>query len=396
MQRHVSITANFPTQGVEFVTPQTDWHDFNPTPLPCAAAEVLDFVAALSRAFMAAGKAWPDLVALGFWLRPAAIRQQLAGYQAHSPLGLTFHLVPSNVPTLALYSWLVALLMGNSAIVRLSRRVDPVQQAALACVATLLAEPQWQAIACRVRFIRYAHDETMTAVFSRACQLRVIWGGDATVQQIRAIPLSPQAREMVFPDRHSAAVLSSSGLQSLSAEQRSQQLRALAQDISQFNQQACASPTSLIWLAPPAAWLREEVIVALAEPFLHEPAYGMSRLVNSQLALATAAASRLHAHLGLHLLQSGEKAAPEVVTTFGGGVLIERQYANLTGWLADGDHFQTCVCLGIHPTEILKYLACYPITRIDRLVTAGQALAFDWFWDGQDLLAGMSRVSRAG
>ncbi len=38
----------------------------------------------------------------------------------------------------------------------------------------------------------------------------------------------------------------------------------------------------------------------------------------------------------------------------------------------------------------------YPDTRIDRLVAPGQALAFDWFWDGQDLLASMSRQTCIG
>ena len=80
----------------------------------------------------------------------------------------------------------------------------------------------------------------------------------------------------------------------------------------------------------------------------------------------------------------------------GGGVLLERHYADVPSWLAAGDQVQTCVCVGIAPAAVAAWLRQYPDTRIDRLVVPGQALAFDWFWDGQDLLAQMSRQTRVG
>ena len=391
MQRYIPVTLSWPEQGIEFVLPASGWQGFTAAPLPVADETVIAFCAALSQRLLSLGREWPDLAALGFWLRPVALNVHLQGYVSRSPLGLTLHLVPSNVPTLGVFSWLLALLTGNSAIVRLSRRQDPVQQQLLAECAALLAEPQWQAIADRVRFIRYGHDETITAALSARCDLRVVWGGDSTVTAIRAIALPPQARELVFPDRRSLAVLDVANWRTLDTASRQRQQAALAQDISQFNQQACASPTTLVWLGDWRESERAELLTALAAPFAAESANGMARLVNSQLALATGEAQRLELAGTLTLLQASN-LQPSI--SVGGGVLLERYYAELDEWLAAGDRVQTCVCLGIPAATVAASLRQYPGTRIDRLVAPGQALAFDWFWDGQDLLAAMSRQTR--
>lgn len=390
MQRHIPVTE-WPEQGIEFVVPHDGWRGFTTQPLAVADPCVVAFCHALSQRLLSLGRAWPDLMALGFWLRPAALQAHLPAYAARSPLGMTLHLVPSNVPTLGVYSWLMALLAGNSAIVRLSRRQDAVQQQLLAVCADVLAESEWQPICDRVRFIRYGHDEAITAALSARCDLRVVWGGDATVRAIRAVPLAPRARELVFPDRRSLALLDAAGWRALDQAGRQRQMTALAQDISQFNQQACASPTTLVWLGAWSADERGELLAALAAPFAVEPANAMARLVNSQLALASGEA-RAHVAVGALSLLQAEALQPQL--SVGGGVLVERQYADVPTWLAAGDQVQTCVCLGIPAATVAASLRQYPGTRIDRLVPPGQALAFDWFWDGQDLLAVMSRQTR--
>lgn len=69
-------------------------------------------------------------------------------------------------------------------------------------------------------FLRYNHDEEITAALSELCDVRVIWGGDETVRRLRAFPLSPGAKELTFPDRHSFAVISSEAYNKLSEGQK--------------------------------------------------------------------------------------------------------------------------------------------------------------------------------
>ena len=148
------------------------------------------------------------------------------------PLGLTFHLVPSNVPSVAFYSWLAALLQGNSAVVRLSSRSNPVQEAMLSLLNQMFSEVEWHAIAARVRFVRYPHNDAITEYFSVLCYSRVIWGGDSTIHEIRKIPLSAKAKELCFPDRKSVAVLDSHYLNELSESEFMQLIQRLGLDIS--------------------------------------------------------------------------------------------------------------------------------------------------------------------
>ena len=56
--------------------------------------------------------------------------------------------------------------------------------------------------------VGYERDDSVTAALSLACDLRVIWGGDRSVTDIRRHPLAPLARDLAFPDRSSFAAVS--------------------------------------------------------------------------------------------------------------------------------------------------------------------------------------------
>ena len=149
MQRHLPVTLSQALQWqggpeVSFVAPLADWYGFIADPLPCFAPVICNFVAALSTRLQQEGRRYPDLAALGFWLRPRNIDEQRKRMAGRMPLGMVFHLVPSNVPTVAFYSWLMALLTGNSSVVRLSSRIDPMQEAMLAILKTNAAM-NWRA-----------------------------------------------------------------------------------------------------------------------------------------------------------------------------------------------------------------------------------------------------------
>lgn len=71
-------------------------------------------------------KEFPDLVALGFWLRKSNLYNILRPYQHASfnrqPLGMLYHSAPANVDSLFVYSGILSLLCGNKNVIRLSSR----------------------------------------------------------------------------------------------------------------------------------------------------------------------------------------------------------------------------------------------------------------------------------
>jgi hypothetical protein len=373
---------------VAFVAPVCGWQGFVTCPQQSFAPIICDFVAALSARLQHEGRDNPDLAALGFWLRPRQLEQQKLRMAGHAPLGMVVHLVPSNVPTVAFYSWIMALLMGNASIVRLSSRIDPVQEAMLTILNEFFSLPEWQEIASRTRFIRYDHDECVTAWLSDRCRLRIIWGGDDTIRQVRAIPLSPRAQEVVFPDRRSMAVLDSQWFASLDAVTWQQTVAALQQDFTRFNQQACASPTTICWLGTPDSVLRRRLLEAIFAPFADNPALMMERFINSQQNAAHDGRIQMEVFAGVTLLTP---AVSLRLAHIGGGTVAEFVADTLNELLLQPWDMQTCVWVGPDKTRLERALLVSPGCRIDRVTSPGQALAFEWIWDGIDMLHICSR-----
>ena len=64
----------------------------------------------------------------------------------------------------------------------------------------------------------------------------------------------------------------------------------------------------------------------------------------------------------------------------------------LDDWLTQPASFQTCVYVGANKTHFVGLVKQSLTMRIDRVCPAGQALAFDWVWDGHDMLREFSRI----
>lgn len=374
--------------------------------LPPFGALQLDFAGALSRALLAAPalRAHPDLVALGYWLRPAHLRrlidpvQSAAAHTVLLPRGLCFHVAPANVDTLFVYSWVLSLLCGNRNIVRLSSRPGAAADVLLTLLDTLLAQPAWQAVAQRVAFVRYGHDDRLTAALSAACDLRVVWGGDATVQALRAVPLPPHATELCFPDKFSMVLLRASSVNALDGAALAALAQALCNDAYTFGQAACSSPRLVLWLGaadevPAARAALWPLVEQAAARFAH--GLGAADALNKRVAAdLLALQADVHIEPGPSLVQRVWLDEPAVHAGLhcGGGLFHEARIGQLAELLPLLDRrVQTLSQHGVGRDEWLA-LARQGLPRgIDRIVPVGQALDFSPVWDGVDLWRAFTR-----
>jgi hypothetical protein len=374
--------------------------------LPLFGTLQQDFAAALSRALTtsAAARAFPELVALGFWLRPAHLRTLLdaaaatQGSSVRLPRGLALHIAPGNVDTIFVYSWLVSLLCGNRSIVRLSSRDTP--QAALlhGLLAELLALPAWQAVRERVAFVRYGHDDTITARLSALCDLRVIWGGDHTIQTVRAVPLPPHATELCFADKFSLTVLRAAHVAVLDAAALSRLALGLANDTFTFAQMACSSPRLVLWLgdeeerktARAALWPAFDTVAARYAEHIG-PAERLNKRIHADL---LAMQAQVHIEPPRGPVQRVWLAQPAVHAALhcGGGLIHESGIAHLSD-LAPllSRRVQTVSQAGIGRDDWANFLQQHDARGIDRVVPVGQALDFAPVWDGHDLWQAFTR-----
>jgi hypothetical protein len=123
----------------------------------------MDFCAALSKALLGDAQArdYPDLQAAGFTMRPAAVAQLRDEFMRLNPpelialpRGIVFHIPPSNVGTVLLYSWLYSFLAGNTNVVRAGSADSPQWRSCCGSFGRPALEPPCFATATIVRSAR--------------------------------------------------------------------------------------------------------------------------------------------------------------------------------------------------------------------------------------------------
>jgi hypothetical protein len=224
-------------------------------PLPPFAEESLAFVDALSRNLLRSeARTFPELVALAYWMRRANLERlraelhQRIGDTLHVPRGTVLHIAPSNVDSIFVYSWFLSLLTGNRNIVRLSSKPSAQADQLVRAITEILADPTHAAIASRNLLVKYEANDATTERFSAACDVRVIWGGDNTVGQIRRLALPPTATEVAFSNKYSLALLHAARWLEADETAKNALARAFYNDSYWFDQMACSSPRSVLWV----------------------------------------------------------------------------------------------------------------------------------------------------
>jgi hypothetical protein len=376
-------------------------------PLRVGDERAQDFLVRLSRRLLApaAARRYPELASLGFFLRRAEISRLVDGLSAgrpariRAPRGLVVHFPPTNVDTIFVYSWAMAALAGNHNVIRLSGRAGAAAQAILEALAETAVEAH-PAIAETQRIVTYDHDDATTAALAAAADVRVLWGGDRAVNELRRFQLQPLARDVAFPDRSSFAAISVVGWEASSPEQRAAAADAFANDLFWFDQAACSSPRAIVWVGAPeaAGRAREEFAAnldrAIAARGWHvDPAMAVEKRVATSVLAASGAATavtfRGNAIADIELRSLGDLPR----TWLGAGTIahvVVDALSELTPAIERRD--QTLSHFGFRKEELEGFADALAGRGIDRIVPFGQALSFAEVWDGLDLLQEFTRI----
>jgi len=362
---------------------------------PRVTAFLADLSLRLSRP--AVSRDHPELVPLGFFLRRTHLTRLLAGLDGlRVPRGLVFHVPPANVASMLLYPWALSALVGNPNIVRLPSAGTP----ALAVLRTELdaaiasADP---VVGRTQRLVEYGHDDAVTGALSHACRLRVLWGGDQTVTRLRRLPLPPRSRELVFPNRSSAAALSAPAWLAASVETRTAVVTGFYNDAYWHGQAACASPLTICWVGEPdqVAVAADHFVAELAAVVAAREPVDAAAAVEQRVrtyGLAVEGTATSIRFTGTALAMVG-LAPGQLLGQWSGtgtfGMLRLAELADLAV-LIDERH-QTLTHFGFSPAELTDLAGRLGGRGLDRVVPIGEALAFEPIWDGYDLLREFSR-----
>jgi Acyl-CoA reductase (LuxC) len=368
------------------------------------AAERMAFCSALSAELLGDPEArlYPELQAVGFSMRASALARLKSEFEGSgladciaAPRGLVFHIPPSNVATVWLYSWLYAFLTGNRNVIRVGRVESPQRDIML----RLLREISARFGGAGAAVLRYGHCQEITGALSAAADVRVIWGGDETVSGIRAIPIPPHARELTFPDRSSMAAIRTEAYLDCAGPARDELAGRFFNDVYQFDQMACSSPRLLVWCGPgPEAdeasrdfypRLRDRITrkryASTTAAYLAKTTYGWGAILDT-------AASRYEEfgnELSVLTVETPE-GLPERHS--GGGLLFQCAVPELATLLpfVRARH-QTLGVFGFDRPALEAFARSLCGRGIDRIVPIGSALSFHRIWDGLNLLEEFTR-----
>jgi hypothetical protein len=340
-----------------------------------------------------------ELLVLAYWMRKAEMTRLLAQFRSLqldervlTPRGLVFHLPPRNVDTIFVYSWLLAALTGNRSVVRLSPQRSESTSILLRLLRETLAAAAEPASGSTT-IISYSHERKPTEMLSTLCDVRVIWGGDQTVENIRRSPLAPHAKEMTFPDRYSLSAIRADAYVSLSEEKRDYLASQFFNDSFWFDQLACSSPRLVVWCGAKSEthcasndFFPRVAACAERRPYILPPGASMQKFVYACSAILNLPVAECQRYKGMTVLtldsmDGFQRHHP------GGGLFFQAHLENLTDvtrFLQRRD--QTLTWFGFTPRELYCLVKSLNGRAIDRIVPIGQALQFHRFWDGYDLL----------
>lgn len=347
-------------------------------------------------------RSYPELIVLANFFKASNVtklRAELEGRAICMPRGFVFHMAPSNVDSVFLYSSLLSLLCGNVNLIRISRGAGDQVKFILTKISALL-EKRHAALADRFYVVTYDHDDAITSLISQHCHMRVVWGGDATVNKIRALALRPTASELCFPDRFSAAMLSADSVLGLEESALSELCAKFFNDSIWFAQQACSSPRLVSWIGSPdhCEAARDQFWRAFkrhlpSKDYENSPGMVMDRFVTSCIV----ATDPLHRETTDLLFPTRILLESQALTSIkpyhcGNGLFYEQCFETVPQFFKSlSDREQTLSAFGFESEEMKKYFEYLPMRSVDRIMKIGNALDFSYIWDGCNLLHEFTR-----
>lgn len=366
--------------------------------LPLFSDKAMTFLSALSSEILhdKRSRAFADVVSYAYWIRKASLEKAKQNHKdcgSRIGRGVAFNIAPSNVPVNFAFSMTLSALAGNASLIRLSNK--PFEQVNIICdCMNRLLDGEFSCMKPYFCILRYEHSDEITRVFSSICDVRIIWGGNRTIEAIRNAPLPPRAVEMSFADRHSIAVIDSDAyLKENSAEVA----KGFYTDTYYTDQNACTSPRLVVWTgsrreeAKKRFWSELEALV--------EKDYSMKPIqaVDKFSSFCTYAMKQK----GLHLVSDNnfivrvytdQLTADMMNYKNGGGYFFEYDAEELKEIVPVlTKQCQTVSVLGIPREEIKKLVFEYGVKGVDRIVSLGQTMSLEFIWDGYKMIENMSR-----
>jgi hypothetical protein len=362
----------------------------------------IDFLNTLSNELIKSPivRQFSDVATFAFFCRKAnllALKKKQPENIIRLGRGVVFHVAPSNVPVNFAYSMVAGILSGNINIVRVPSK--SFEQVEIICNAInkIVSFSQFEDIINRLLLVRYDKQSSATSYFSSICDVRVIWGGDDTIAQIRKSTIPARAYDVTFADRYSIAAINADKF--INEQNTARVAENFYNDTYLFDQNACSAPRLVIWTGD------EKNISQAKEMFWSALQLRIEKYVLSPiLSVDKLSALYLQCQDDIEIIREipvdnklwriklSELSVDIDKNRCAGGYFIEYDASTLNELKKIVNRkYQTLAYYGYDKEELSKLVLEMKFNGIDRIVPIGKTTDFSLIWDGYDLVNALSR-----
>lgn len=367
--------------------------------LPVFSESAVAFLGCLSERLMHNDEAknYADVIAYAFWIRRASLNKESMRYRTADQRlgrGIAFQITPSNIPVQFAVSMTYALIAGNASVVRVSDK--DFEQVSIICrELQVILRDVYPEMAPYICIIRYDHKDKITQMLTDMCDIRMIWGGDATIEAIRKISvIKPRCIDLGFADRYSIAVIDADDYLSRDAAMLANDFY---NDTYFSDQNACSSPRLIIWIGNRIAEAKEIFWRTLENIVSHK--YAMDPICSSEKLLKLAMCADKHA--GIKEIKNNNLLVRIALSELYEDVM---DYKGNCGFFFEYDacklqdiipvlkkECQTIAYIGNIEDELRRLVVHSGVAGVDRIVPVGHAGDITFIWDGLDMPNVLSR-----
>ena len=344
---------------------------------------------------------YPDLISFSFFCRKAnleILKKNFVTSNNRIGKGLVFHITPTNIPINFAYSLIFSLLAGNNNIIRVPSKsyfqVDIIYN----CLKKISKQKKFRYVTNKFFLIRYEKNTQITKAISEKSDVRIIWGGDATVNNIRSVILPPKSIDISFPDRYSFCIINSDFLKKMKDIEIKKLAYNFFNDTYLVDQNACSSPHLIVWIGKfekkniEIFWQELANCVKKKYKLIESSAFEKYNLLLKNFLYKYNL--RLNKKYLNNLYRIEVSSIDKDIINLRGkfGLFFEYKTKNLQDISKlISNKVQTLTYLGFKKEKILKFIIDEKLNGIDRVVPIGSALNIGLTWDGFNLINVLSR-----
>lgn len=346
---------------------------------------------------------YPDLASFAFFCREKNLSNLKKEHTEHISKrcgrGVALHFTPSNVPMNFAYSLLFSLISGNVTLIRIGKNNYPQVLTLLKLINKRLNTNKFKLIKKKIIIFNYEKNIDINNFLSKNCEIRVIWGGDESINEIRNSKISSYAYELTFPDRYSLCVISSK--EYLEARNFIMEAKNFYNDTLTFDQNACTSPRLIIWSgekkyndkARKIFWMNFNKIIK-SKNYNFRDGTILQKLKSQYSAALELDGINSSIFKKQQIKSSLVKNFPKNLDNFTapGGFFLEyysKNLKNLNKYISI--KIQTITTIGFSTKDVARQLKILNKKGVFRIVLNGQSSDMGLVWDGYEMIFQMSK-----